>query len=293
MVTFNPSWQSQSGVLFLLPSNASRFNAESTQDSPNTSFFSSLDYTIEHLGQKQWNTRKKTHSNKNLGCGNDIIFNETKHQCYVAGCGQYSCSRCRPKAIKKLIDKSSKYAQENGLTRLLSFTLPTGVRDNMAPDDSFEYAQLIWNSVRKYFKRDFKENLNYILFPRSHSNGYCHFHALVDRYIPKSWLDKVMFNLHLGTSDIKYVDVQRVGSYLGAYLQKKEHEWYLPKHKKHYSTSANIHFEEWIPSDTLHFIEMPLNSDERVNCVYANVEFLTKKPPPFDFILAEFQESYA
>ena len=57
--------------------------------------------------------------------------------------------------------------------------------------------------------------------------------------------------------------------------------------------SADIHLEEWIPSDTLHFIEMPKNRDERVNCVYANVEFFTRKPPPFDFILAEFQETYA
>ena len=269
----------------------SSINAVATQDCPTTRF-SSLDYTIEHLGQKQWNRRKKIHSNKNLGCGNDIIYNESKHQCYVAGCHQYSCSHCRPKKTKQLLDKVSKYAQENDMTRFLSITLPTGVRDNILPDDSFEYMQRVWNQVRKQFKRDFGVNLNYILFPRSHANGYCHFHALLDRYIPKSWLDNVMFNLHLGTSDIRYVDVQRVSAYLCSYLQKKEHEWFLPKNKKHYSMSANIHLEEWIPSDTLYFIEMPTNRHERVNCVYANVKFYTGKPPPFDFILSEFQENY-
>jgi len=251
----------------------------------------SLDYTIEHLGQKQWNRRKKIHSNKNRGCGNDIIYNETRHECYNAKCKQYSCSRCRLKKIKDLMDKIAKYAYENGMTKFLSLTLPTGVRDNILPDDSFEYMQRVWNSVRKLYKRDFGVNLNYILFPRSHKNGICHFHALLDRYIPKSWLDSVCQRLHLGTSDIKFVDVHHVSCYLSSYLQSKEHEWFLPKNKKHYSTSAEIHLDKWIPSDNCYFIEMPKNTNmqNRVECVYANIEFITKKPPPLGFMLAEFQ----
>jgi len=264
--------------------------------SPNATFqsnFTSLDYTIEHLGQKQWNRRKKVHSNKNWGCGIDIIYNSTEHKCYDAKCHQYSCSDCRPKKIKELLDKVSNYAQENGLTRFLSFTLPTGVRDQMLPDDTFIFMQQLWNQLRKQYKRDFGENLEYILFPRSHKNGVCHAHALVNKYIPKAWLDNIMFRLHGGTSDIKYVDIQHVRTYLMAYLHDKEHEWFLPKNKKHYSTSSGIHLNQWLPSDSLYFIGMPKNKSyiNRIDCIYANVEFITHKPPPFDFILAEFQSS--
>ena len=59
-----------------------------------------------------------------------------------------------------------------------------------------------------------------------------------------------MKRINSGSCNIKYVDAHRVGAYLSSYLRSKEHEWFLPKGKKHYSTSRNVHFEDYVPTDT-------------------------------------------
>ena len=82
----------------------------------------------------------------------------------------------------------------------------------------------------------------------------------------------------------------------------KDHEWFLPKDVHHYTTSRDIHLNDFIPEPSWVYIRMPIGyiRDEygniirnilgEIECVYTLIDWYTKYPPPFEFLVAEFYE---
>ena len=146
--------------------------------------------TAEH----QWNYRKKVYSNANRYCAKDKIYNKRGHTIENAGCKCYSCSTCRPKRKKRLINAVINASTEYGLCRMATITLKgKEFRNNVSPDDSFSYAMKKFNSFREYVKRyNHNVKMEYVNFVRSQSNnGYCHLHILQDIWLPKSVLSDI------------------------------------------------------------------------------------------------------
>ena len=66
-----------------------------------------------------------------------------------------------------------------------------------------------------------------------------HLHVLIDRYVPKEWLDVAWNAVGGGFTWIKYVDVHRVSAYISKYLTKAL-VGSLTSKKKRISTSRGI-----------------------------------------------------
>jgi hypothetical protein len=118
-------------------------------------------------------------------------------------------------------------------------------------------------------------------------------HILVGNFISKDWLDDVLKRINLGFPFITYVDIQRLGNYLSKYWYK-EHEWFIPKNKKHYTHSADIELEKFFPHPDWYFFVMPKNpyvmGCDKVDYIYRCMDYVNPyhNPPPLDFMLSNF-----
>ena len=263
-----------------------------------------LDNSIEHLTQnydykgksrnvKLFDERKKRYIGKNSHCGKDFLYHSEKHKLTSSSCNCWSCERCRPRKMKNLLDVIVERANEKNLTRHLVITSAgEDFRKRFTPDESFDSFAKQFNQLRKYYRREFGHNLSYIALPRSQEDGFCHYHCLIGSYIPKDWLDGVLKKLGLGWCFITYVDVNRLANYLSKYWYK-EHEWFIPKDKKHYTHSADIDLTLFVPDDNWYFIGVPNVRSPVVvaNCVYECTNFLSGRPPPFDFLVRCFYDN--
>lgn len=244
---------------------------------------------------KEWENIIENYQKPNKNCGKSYVYNLNKDIIKPNNCNQYNCCKCRPRKIWNLIQKTEQIAISKHLTRFLTITI--GGKDNrryLTIKRSFEILNRKFDSFKILYKREYGINLTYICFIRAHKDGVCHLHILINRYIPKTWLNNATKRLGLGeyASNIKYADVHRVGAYLGSYLMSKKHEWYIPKNKKHYSTSQDINIDKFKPEDTWIFIGISnfASLKNKIECVYQNIYFYTGKPPPFEFLIECFYE---
>ena len=218
-------------------------------------------FNIEQVQQRkgkpkpEWDLRQENYKEPNYYCKKDLLFNTDKKYFTKSRCRMFSCSRCRPLKVKITIKNIKKLAHDNNLTRFLTLTIGgKDVRDKISAAESFVIGAKKWKEFKILYKRAFGHSLKYIYLARAHKDGYYHAHSLVDRYIPKKWLNNAMKRINTGNCNIKYVDVYRVGAYLTAYLEKKDHEWFIPKGMHHYSMSSGLSFEKFIPEDDWVFI---------------------------------------
>lgn len=198
----------------------------------------------------------------------------------------FSCKKCRHNKIRNTVIKTRKLALANNLTRFL--TLTTGgkeIRKLVSPGDSFYRLMTKFKELKYILKRDYGFELKYICFLRAHKDGYCHLHVLIDKYIPKAILNDILIRIKSGWCNIKYVDPQRVSAYLSAYLERKDHEWFIPKGQKHYTMSKDLSFEKFVPEDTWTFIYTFPKALDPINATYRSLimngcsSFFTKPPP--------------
>lgn len=273
-------------------------------------FNTGLVFTIEQLTQVDYDKpkfdfylRKLRYKDRNRGCGAHKLYSRRKHKLVDTHCNQFSCEYCRPRLLKNLKNNIVKYAEKFDLTRFITITFGgKDLRRLVRPDNSFSYVMKRFNNWREYIWRKFGVRVSYINLIRSHKDGYCHLHILIDRFIPKSWLSESTAALGLGSTNVKYVDIHRVSAYLSKYFSEKDHEWFLPEKVHHYTTSRNIHLNDFVPDPDWIYIRMPRSFTKDYNgniarnhlgeikCVYDNIEWVTKYPPPFEFLLGEFYE---
>lgn len=256
-----------------------------------------LDKTVEHLKQNeiQWKERINRYDGVNDYCNENYMYNYEFDVLHEAKCKCYNCERCRPIKKYDLLNSIVKAAEKNNLRRHLVITLSGYPFRSLFcnADESFDYAMKKFNEFRVLYKRCFGNNLSYICLPRSQKDGFCHLHILIGNYIPKDWLDNVLKRINLGFPFITYVDIQRLGNYLSKYWYK-DHEWYIPENKKHYTHSTDIELESFVPSRSWYYIGLPrapfIAGSDRVDCIYRCLDYINPyhNPPPLDFMLGEF-----
>ena len=257
-----------------------------------------LDKTVEHLKQNNdlWEKRKAHYKGINEYCKEHFLYNKELDILKYISCKCYNCDRCRP--VKKYdLLKSIVAAEKHNLRRHLVITLPGYPFRSLECDcdNSFSYAMKKFNEFRVLYKREFGYNLSYICLPRSQQDGFCHLHVLVGSYISKKWLDDTVESINLGFPYITYVYIHRLGNYLSKYWYK-EHEWFIPKNKKHYTRSADIDLESFDPSPFWYFIGVPAgmytSGADIVDCVYRCMDYINPyhNPPPFDVMLGSYYD---
>ena len=261
--------------------------------------FTLLDKTVEHLKQNSvlWEERKARYKYANDYCNENYLYNSESDTLHEAKCNCYNCERCRPIKKYDLLKNIVNVAEKHNLRRHLVITLPGYTFRSLFcnADESFDYAMRKFNEFRVYYKRKFGKNLSYICLIRSQTDGFCHLHILVGDYIPKEWLDDVLKRINLGFPFITYVDIKRLGNYLSKYWYK-EHEWFIPKNKKHYTHSADIELEGILPSFGWYFFMMPKGpytlGCDKVDYIYRCMDFINPyhNPPPFDLMLSGFYQ---
>ena len=231
-------------------------DTEETQDN-NTR----LGYSIEQLQQRkeksksEWEKRQEDYKKPNYYCGKHLLLNSDNKYLVRAHCGMFSCSKCRPAKVINTVKNIRRLAFGNDLTRFLTLTIGgKDIRKKISAKESFVVGEQKWRELKILYERDFGHPLKYIRLPRAHKDGYYHAHILIDRYIPKRWLNNAMKRIKTGTCNIKYVDPHRVAAYLSAYLETKEHEWFIPKGMKHYTMSSGLVFDKFVPEDVWEFI---------------------------------------
>jgi hypothetical protein len=266
--------------------------------------------SIEQLTQVDYQSprfdfywRKKKYGGRNSGCGNNKLYSRKDHRLVDSHCNQFCCEYCRPRLLRNLKDNIVRYAEKFDLTRFITITFGgKDLRRVVRPDNSYQYVMKRFNNWREYLRRKFGVRVSYINLIRSHKDGYCHLHILIDRFIPKSWLSESTAALGLGSTNVKYVDIHRVSAYLSKYFSEKDHEWFLPEGVHHYTTSRNIHLNDFVPDPDWIYIRMPFsfvkdcngkivrNSIGEIECVYTHIDWYTKYPPLFEFLVAQFYE---
>jgi len=135
-------------------------------------------------------------------------------------CKPWNCGYCGPKKLKKVKKGIIRAATENGLTRMLTLTLP-GYDFKLKGKESREYLFKVWSKFRIYLKRKYGTSIKYIWIVELQKRGVYHLHVLVDRFIEFEWIKKAWVSLGGGSFvNIKFVDIHRVASYLSKYMTK-------------------------------------------------------------------------
>lgn len=222
-----------------------------------------------------------------------MLYDRREHRVYKASCNSISCGRCRQREIRKMLNKVTTIAKDKNLTRHLVITVPGKTfRKFVDADESFDYFSYAWQKFRVMFKREYGDNLQYIAFRRAQKDGYCHMHALVDRYIPVNKINDISRRAGLGYASINFVDVHRITSYLSKYWYK-DHEWLIPKGMRHITTSRGIKLSDGVlPEDKLRILAYKMDvifiNHFNEDAIYDIVEcFSGGYPPPLDFLLSQ------
>jgi len=106
---------------------------------------------------------------------------------------------------------------------------------------AFEWIQETWRKFREYLRREYGK-VTFIGVVELQRNGNPHLHVLVSRFIPQTWVSRQWSALGGGRIvDIRYVDIHRVRAYLSKYLNKAWEQMEIPRGKRRFRTSRDIH----------------------------------------------------
>jgi hypothetical protein len=156
-------------------------------------------------------------------------------------CKRSACDHCGPIKARRYRRAIAREAEAHGLTRFLTLTLDPQI--SPGPDESVEYIRDCFNKFRTYYKREFGAGLQYVAVVELQRSGMAHLHLLINRFVPKAWLDDAWRAVGGGFTWIKYTDVHRVSAYISKYLTKDLFAS-VPSKKKRISTSRGIHLFE-------------------------------------------------
>lgn len=211
-------------------------------------------------------------------------------------CSKFHCDRCRSILKNNLKDKIQIALTEHRLyTHFVITTEGTKYRDQNDYIQSYEDMARSWNKIRYILSYDAKKQgkqFSYICLFRSQKNGYCHLHVMTNLYIPKQRLKEISNN-YFNTGFISIKSNKDVTKYLtNEFL--KDHEYYIPFGRRHYSCSRNIKLNiyedmEQDLSDPETSMHIHLQSGiSALDQVYDQIEHEYGYPPPFDFLLSHF-----
>jgi len=210
-------------------------------------------------------------------------------------CKKFQCDRCRKNTlIPKLKKKLNKAITEHQLyTHIVITTEGEEYRKENNYYQSYIDMSRSLNKIRKILSEDAKKQgkkFTYINLIRAQKNGYCHLHILTDMYIPKKRLQDIS-DKYFNTGFIKVKSVKDIDKYLTNDFEK-DHEFYIPFGRRHYTTSRNIDLNiyeeeklEFNQGTHIHLIQgIPI-----IDQVYDKINQEYGYPPPLDFLLTEYK----
>lgn len=152
-------------------------------------------------------------------------------------CMKWECKFCRSVKRYLMYIKCLNAVYSYNLNRHMVITFPgKSVRKNVSFIDSYKKLSYSWKKFKQVIQYH-QGPFSYIVFPRSQSDGYCHYHILLNKYINWYYLNKQRIKHNLG-----YLSIQK-GDNVLEYLSIdfwKDYEWYLPKGKKRVFYSRDI-----------------------------------------------------
>ena len=183
-------------------------------------------------------------------CGRYTVrgFDESSQQTafHRVNCKCWSCSFCGPRRARRCRRAIREQAESHQLSRLLTLTLDPSKIEG----ESVRYLNDTFAKLRVYLKRQFRVTPQYIRILEFQQNGNPHFHILIDRYIPQSWIATAWSAVGGGhIVDIRYIDIHRVSHYLSKYLTK-ELLLSAPIRSRRVTTSRGIRLFEKKPTAT-------------------------------------------
>lgn len=115
---------------------------------------------------------------------------------------------------------------------------------------SVKYIRKCWAKMRVSFQREYGHAPRFVaVLEFQKRTGLAHMHIVVDRYIPRDWIQERWVAAGGGAHvDIRHVDVHRVAAYLSKYLTK-ELLLDVPDGVRRVSTSRSIKLNEKKPSE--------------------------------------------
>ena len=133
-------------------------------------------------------------------------------------CKCWKCSFCGPKKAKRYKRAIRQVAETRQLRRLLTLTLDP----KKIEGDPVRYLNRLFAMLRVYLRRRYGEAPQYIRILEFQENENPHFHILIDRFIPRSWIKAAWVAIGGGYMvDIRYVKINKVAPYVSKYLTKK------------------------------------------------------------------------
>jgi len=211
-------------------------------------------------------------------------------------CSKFHCDRCRTLLKYKLKNEIQNALEDYQLyTHFVITTEGTDYRNYNDYIQSYTDMSHAWNKIRKILSYDAKKqgkNFTYICLIRAQKNGYCHLHVLTNLYIPKTRLTEIS-SKYFNTGFIKIKSNKDIANYLTNHLLK-DHEYYIPFGRRHYTTSRNINLDIYdklenelqSPENSMHIRLEPLIPF--IDQIYEQIEHEYGYPPPFDFMLSQF-----
>jgi len=210
-------------------------------------------------------------------------------------CSKFQCDRCRTLLKGKLKTEIQRALTEFKLyTHFVITTEGTDYRDTNDYKQSYLDMSKSWNKIRLLLSKDAKKqgkHFSYICLIRAQKNGYCHLHVLTNVYIPKQRLQDIS-KKYFNTGFVKIKSNKDITKYLtNEFL--KDHEYYIPFGRRHYSTSRNIKLNISDEMDDLQDAESSMHIHLQpgipiIDQIYDQIEHEYGYPPPFDFLLAQF-----
>jgi hypothetical protein len=195
----------------------------------------------------------QTNRNKQLGrgkhCGRFTVRGQAPTSAELrfhrVNCKSWTCSYCGPRRAKRYKRAIREAAEELALQRLLTLTLDPAKIEG----DPVQYLNRLFAMLRVYLGRKYGASIQYIRILEFQKNGNPHFHILIDRYIPREWIQAAWVAVGGGRMvDVRHVDVHRVSRYLSKYLTK-ELLMSAPSRSRRVTTSRGIKLFEKKPTE--------------------------------------------
>jgi hypothetical protein len=213
---------------------------------------------------------KETYNVKNKLCGEELgrIYNSNTNKLTDVLCMKWNCEVCRP--IKKMI----LYFQIS--QNVLIFDLDKHFvitsegkqfRNKYGWYHSYIFMTTQWKKFLKAIKYEFGD-IDYILLPRAQKDGFCHYHIMLNKYIPWNFLNEKRKNYGLG-----YLRINKNQSVVD-YLHNdyfKDNEWIIPDGIKHYRSSRSILINNVAANNEIQYFNNQTNLkqiSEFVNILY-------------------------
>ena len=123
------------------------------------------------------------------------------------------------------------------------------------------YYTKIVNNRKTRFKYDNPKPLDYMAFPRAQQDGFCHYHILLNQYIPWDFLNEKRQKYDMGFVSIQ--ENKDVAEYLNNDFLK-ESEWYIPQNVPNYSTSRSIIVNNYKPNPDIKYIDFIFQDNDQL-----------------------------